>query len=84
MSEMRIRNVLTEYEAHFHSVRPNSDINGKSEWKRYGNDTYRFTLSVRNLPLHDESKVDLWLDSRWLMRLVVENSSGGLNRCSND
>jgi hypothetical protein len=71
--KMRIRNVLTEYEAHFHSVLPNSDVNGKSEWKHYSDGTYRFKLSIRNLPLPDESKVDLWLDGRWLMRLVVEN-----------
>jgi hypothetical protein len=70
---MRIRNVLTEYEAHFHSVRPDSHVNGKSEWKHYGDGTYRFKLSIRNLPLPDASKVDLWLDGQWLMRLVVEN-----------
>lgn len=71
--KMRIRNVLTEYEAHFHSVLPDSDLNGKSEWKHYGDRTYRFRLSIRNIPLPDESKVDLWLDGQWLMRLVVEN-----------
>jgi len=71
--KMRIRNVLTEYEAHFYSVLPNSDVIGKSEWKHYSDGTYRFKLSVRNLPLPDESKVDLWLDDRWLMRLIVEN-----------
>jgi hypothetical protein len=70
---MRIRNVLTEYEAYFHSAPPNSAVNGKSEWKHYGDGTYRFKLSVRNLPLPDQSHVDLWLDGQWLMRLVVEN-----------
>jgi hypothetical protein len=73
VNEVRIRNVLTEYEAHFHSVLPDSDVHGKSEWKHYGDGTYRFKLSVRNIPLPDQSKVDLWLDGRWLMRLVVEN-----------
>jgi hypothetical protein len=72
--KMRIRNVLTEYEAHFHSVLPDSDVNGKSEWKHYGDGTYRFRLSIRNIPLPDESKVDLWLDGQWLMRLVVEQN----------
>jgi hypothetical protein len=70
---MRIRNVLTEFEAHFRSIQPGSRLHGKSEWKHYGDGTYRFKLSIRNLPLPDESKVDLWLDGRWLMRLVVEN-----------
>ena len=41
--------------------------------EHYGDGTYRFKLSVRNLPRPDESKVDLRLDGRWLMRLVVEN-----------
>jgi hypothetical protein len=70
---MRIRNVLTEHEAHFHSLLPDSNLTGKSEWKHYGDGTYRFKLSIRNIPLPDESKVDLWLDGRWLMRLVVEH-----------
>jgi hypothetical protein len=71
--KMRIRNVLTEYEAHFHSVLPNSDVHGKSEWKHYGDGTYRFRISIREIPLPDQSNIDLWLDDRWIMRLCVEN-----------
>ena len=71
---MRIRNVLAEFEAHFHAVQSDSRVNGKSEWKHYGDGTYRFKLSIRNIPLPDKSKVDLWLDGHWLMRLVVENN----------
>jgi len=72
---MRFRTVLTEFEAHFHPMRPVSSGKGKSEWKHYGDGTYRFKISVRDIPLPDDSKVELWLDGRWIMRLVVHNNS---------
>jgi hypothetical protein len=71
---MRIRNVLTEYEAHFHPVQSDSRVIGKSEWKHYGDGSYRFKLSLRNIPLPEESKVDLWLDGHWMMRLPVQRN----------
>lgn len=47
-------------------------MRGKSEWKHYVDDTYRFKISIRDIPLPDESKIDLWLDGRWIIRLMVE------------
>ena len=70
---MRIRNVLQEFEAHFHPVPPDSKVRGKSEWKHYGDGTYRFKISIRDIPLPDGSQVDLWRDGSWLMRLTVQN-----------
>jgi hypothetical protein len=70
---MRIRTVLQEFEAHFHSVQPGSKIHGKSEWKHYGDGTYRFKISIRDLPLADGSQVDLWRDGSWLMKVTVQN-----------
>jgi hypothetical protein len=71
---MRFRSVLQEFEAHFHPVTPASKARGKSEWKRYGDGTCRFKLSISNLPLADGSQVDLWRDGSWLMRLSVQNN----------
>jgi hypothetical protein len=70
---MRIRNVLQEFEAHFHAVQPGSKVRGKSEWKHYDDGTYRFKISIRDIPLPDGSQVDLWRDGSWLMRLTVQN-----------
>lgn len=71
--KMRIRNVLKEFEAHFRSVQAGSRVHGKSEWKHYGDGTYRFKISIREIPLPDKTSVDLWLDGQWIMQLVVEN-----------
>lgn len=70
---MRIRSVLQEFEAHFHPVQPGSNLRGKSEWKQYSDGTYRFKLSIRDLPLPDGSQVDLWREGSWLMRVPVQN-----------
>jgi hypothetical protein len=71
---MRIRTVLLEVEAHFYPVEPGSQVRGKSEWKQYGDGTYRFKISIRGIPLPDHSQIDLWRDDQWIMRLGVENN----------
>lgn len=71
---MRLRTVLQEFEAHFHPVEPGSSVRGKSEWKQYGDGTYRFKISLRDIPLSDNSEIDLWRDGQWMMRLYVKNS----------
>jgi hypothetical protein len=71
--KMRFRTVLEEFEAHFQPIQPGLNIRGKSEWKHYGDGTYRFKISVRDIPLADGSQVDLWRDGTWLMRLSVQN-----------
>jgi hypothetical protein len=70
---MRIRNVLKEFEVHFRPVQLGSNIQGKSEWKHYGDGTYRIKISIRNIPLPDDSKLDLFLDGELMMRLSVQN-----------
>ena len=70
---MRIRTVLQEFEAHFHPVQPGSNLRGKSEWKQYGDGTYRFKFYLVNIPLADGSHIDLWRDGSWLMRVKVQN-----------
>ena len=70
---MRIRNVVQEFEAHFYPVQPDSSVRGKSEWKQYGDGTYRFKISIRDIPLPDGSQVDLWRDGSWLMSIPVQN-----------
>jgi hypothetical protein len=72
--KMRFRTVLQEFEAHFHSVQPGSEIHGKSEWKHYGDGTYRFKVAIRDIPMADDSQIDLLLDNKWLMRLSVQNN----------
>ncbi len=76
---MRIRNVLKEFEAHLYPVQPGSDIRGKSERKHYGDGTYRFKLSIRNLPLPDGSQIDLWLDDRPMMKLSVQDGKAKID-----
>ena len=70
--KLRFRTVLQEFEAHLHPAQPGSKIRGKSEWKQYGDGSYRFKLSLREVALPDESHIDLWRDSSWLMRLRVQ------------
>lgn len=70
---MRIRKVLEEFEAHFRPVQPGSTIHGKSEWKHYGDGSYRIKISIRNIPLLDSAKIDLWLDGELMMQLSVQN-----------
>ena len=72
--KMRFRTVLQEFEAHFHPVQPGSNVRGKSEWKHYGDGTYRFKISIRDIPLPDNSEIDLWRDGQWMMRLSVHNN----------
>jgi hypothetical protein len=66
--------VLQEFEAHFHPVQPGSKVRGKSEWKHYGDGAYRFKISIRDIPLPDDSEIDLWRDNKWLMWLSVQNN----------
>ncbi len=76
---MRIRTVLQEFEAHFHPAQPGSNVRGKSEWKHYGDGTYRFKISLRDIPLADGSQIDLWRDGSWLMKLSVQNNKAKLD-----
>lgn len=71
---MRVRNVLKEFEAHIRSVQPNSKIEGKSEWKQYGDGTYRFKASIRNIDLPDDSHIDILLDGAKIIQLIVQDN----------
>jgi hypothetical protein len=66
--------VLQELEAHFHPVQRGSTVRGKSEWKHYGDGSYRFKISLRGISLPDNSEIDLWRDGRWMMRLLVKDN----------
>lgn len=77
---MRIRNVLKEFEAHIRSVQPNSKVEGKSEWKQYSDGTYRFKISVRNIPLPDNTVIDVQLDDTSIAQLPVQNGKIKLDR----
>jgi len=70
---LRLRAVLQEFEAHLQPAQPGSKIRGKSEWKQYGDGSYRFKLSLRDIALPDESQIDLWRETSWLMRLRVQS-----------
>ena len=70
---MRLRTVLQEFEAHFHPTQTGSKVHGKSEWKQYGDGTYRLKISIRGIPLPDGSQIDLWRDGSWVMSLSVQN-----------
>jgi len=69
---MRIRNVLKEFEAHLEPTHVNGKIIGKSEWKQYGDGTYRFKISIRNIELPDDSRIDVLLDDAKVMQLTVQ------------
>jgi hypothetical protein len=56
-------------------VQPGSKIQGKSEWKQYGDGTCRFKFSLRNVPLPDGSRIELRLDGQPLMKLTVKNGT---------
>ena len=76
---MRIRHVLQEYEAHLRPTQPNGAIQGKSEWKQYGDGTYRFKISIRNIPLPDNSQIEVILDETQIATLRVINKKAKLD-----
>ena len=80
---MKIRNVLKEFEAQVNPVPPDSKIQGKSEWKHYGDGSYRFKISVRNIPLPDDSKVDVMLDEIHIAEIIVQNKMAKLDTENN-
>jgi hypothetical protein len=49
-------------------------MTGKSEWKQYGDGTYRFKVSLRSIALPDSSQIELVLDDLRIRQLIV---SGG-------
>lgn len=65
--------MLQEFEAHFHPVQAGSNIRGKSAWKYYVDGTYRFKLSLSEIPLPDCSYADLQREGQRIMRLAVHN-----------
>lgn len=71
---MRIRNVLKEFEAHLKPVQARGSVSGKSEWKQYSDGTYRFKISIRNIELSDDSRVDVLLDETRVMQLTVQSN----------
>lgn len=75
----RFRKVLQEFEAHFHPAQTGSNIRGKSEWKHYADGTYRFKISLSEIPLPDGIHVDLWRDGQWIMQLLVYNRKAKLD-----
>src|SRR5687767_4544594 len=80
---MKIRNVLKEFEAQVYPVQPESKIRGKSEWKHDGDGSYRFKISVRNIPLPDDSKVDVMLDEIHIAEIIVQNKMAKLDTENN-
>lgn len=72
--KIRLRNILKEFEAHIHPVQADSKIPGKSEWKHYDDGTYRIKASIRNIPLPEDSRIDLMLDDVRIMQLTVKNN----------
>ena len=80
---MRIRNVIKEYEAHLQPAQPSRAIQGKSEWKQYGDGTYRFKISVRNITLPDHSKVHVFVDKHHITTLHVMNATAKLDTQDN-
>jgi hypothetical protein len=80
MTAMRIRQVLEEFEAHLHAVPPGAGgMTGKSEWKQYGNGTFRFKVSLRNIALPDNSQIELVLDDLQVRQLTVSGGKAKLD-----
>ena len=59
---MKIRKVLKEFEAHIYPVQLNSKTQVNLKGNTYEDESYRFNISARNIPLPDVSKVDVILD----------------------
>ena len=76
---MKIRNVIKEYEAHLRPTESGGAIQGKSEWKHYGDGTYRFKISIRNIPLPDNRRIDVFLDERHFATLDVMSKKAKLD-----
>ena len=76
---MRIRNVIKEYEAHLRPTQFDGAIQGKSEWKQYGDGTYRFKISIRNIPVPDNSRINVLLDETHIATLDVMNKKAKLD-----
>ena len=76
---MRIRKVLKEFEAHLQPAQPGGTTQVKSEWKHYGDGTYRFKISVRNIPLPDNNRIDVVLDETRIAELTVLNNKARID-----
>lgn len=70
---MRIRNVLKEFEAHLKPTKAGGKIIGKSEWIQYGDETYRFKVSIRNNGQPNGSRIDLRIVDVRVMQLTVQD-----------
>lgn len=80
---MKIRSVLKEFEAHLQPTQHGGKIQGKSEWKHYGDGTYRFKLSIRNIPLPDNSRIDVTLDETHIAALIVLDNKAKIDTENN-
>ena len=79
MKFIKFRRVLQEFEARIQPHTPGGTTEGKSEWKHYGDGTYRFKVSVRNIPLPDHSQIDVLVDEIHLATLEVINRKSKLD-----
>jgi hypothetical protein len=76
---MKLRTVLKEFEAHLKPAQPGSRIEGKSEWKHYGDGTHRFKISIRNIPLPDDSRIDVILEETHIAAIIVQNNKAKID-----
>ena len=76
---MKIRTVIKEFEAHIHPAQPGGRSHGKSEWKHYGDGTYRFKISIRNIPLPDGGKIEVVVDETRIAQLTVQNQKAKID-----
>jgi hypothetical protein len=78
---MRIRNVLQEHEAQLTPVEKEyAKARGKSEWKRYGDESRRLKVSVSGVNLPDGTTLEISIDGRQIGEMIVQRKIARFER----
>jgi hypothetical protein len=78
----RARRVLQEFETHLALVDKTVGRNarGKSEWKRYGDESRRLKISLHGLEMADGTVLELTVEGRKIGDMVVQQGRARFER----
>ncbi len=78
----RIRNVLQEFEAHLQPVPPESKTRGKSEWKKYTDQSQRLKVKTSGLNLPEGTPLEIMIDGQKIGEMTLQGKLARFERDS--